>query len=799
MTWNIAYKMTLTSSRYYKSKFYCSVLDSDATRCVEEEEVYKKRLTNILTQVNEMMDDTGLLKDMNYVFLQECTSTLLDVVTKVARFDTDFRILHKGLDKNESEFCLVVRKSALPTDDDILFFDFNKNMGDSPMSKYISSQFYSYDIEVNTGDLKRVMCYIVKSRSTIFFNVHFAFGKTLIFKRQTELYNFMNAIVYSIRSIPQSKTELYPYQNYDIVFTGDFNLNMLQRFPQDIKRFGYPDNNNMIPIFFTCNYIPGQRTIISTTPNNKSSARATNGPDSNYNLTNIDFSIIYPRIGDNGTKPIKVTILNGGIPKRIMPAGSVGSGTPVAPAPFSSSSSTSSTPATTLKVMSFNTWYEAFNPAGGTKYCNVTKDVKNTNVCQQNIIGEILKKMEEGEGYQVIFLQEFTSRIQEVFKNGFPVDFSDTGNSSVNDDTSISASNIKPPFTMTYTPSGGSPLEYFVYTFRAGPEFITIPSGKKIQMRSEVATTLCSKSFFDNKPADKYFMGNLVSIPNDPLYASEGQTIPYNEWTKGNWLIGGSRPYIVLVFDDRKIILINIHAPHGYDASGHEIKFREQTHHNKTQKDTIGKVNKDPETSNLMKYAVKELGNLLRNRIPNELKNYSVIIGGDFNTRPDRAQNYLVMLGKDFFSNDSKTFYTTADNLLKDPKRDVNTCCITSPGNSFSSPFDQIYSNKLNIKNYDTYDETKLERTQDKQSVYFSDHLPVYAEIEIPASGPSAPASSSSGGSKRFTLRNNDNNNKPISRKIRKSASISTSMPTTKFTKKQHSNNKKHKTRRHKH
>lgn len=121
------------------------------------------------------------------------------------------------------------------------------------MSKYISSQFYSYDIEVNTdvntGDLKRVMCYIVKSRSTIFFNVHFAFGKTLIFKRQTELYNFMNAIVYSIRSIPQSKTELYPYQNYDIVFTGDFNLNMLQRFPQDIKRFGYPDNNNMIPIF----------------------------------------------------------------------------------------------------------------------------------------------------------------------------------------------------------------------------------------------------------------------------------------------------------------------------------------------------------------------------------------------------------------------------------------------------------------------------------------------------------------------------------------------------------------------
>ena len=109
----------------------------------------------------------------------------------------------------------------------------------------------------------------------------------------------MNAIVYSIRSIPSGNKELYPYQNYNIVFTGDFNLNMLQRFPQDIKRFGYPDNNNMIPIFFTCNYIQGQKTIISTTFNNLPTARATNGDKNNYNLTNIyyindAFSLLKP-------------------------------------------------------------------------------------------------------------------------------------------------------------------------------------------------------------------------------------------------------------------------------------------------------------------------------------------------------------------------------------------------------------------------------------------------------------------------------------------------------------------------
>jgi hypothetical protein len=52
---------------------------------------------------------------------------------------------------------------------------------------------------------------------------------------------------------------------------------------------------------------------------------------------------------------------------------------------------------------------------------------------------------------------------------------------------------------------------------------------------------------------------------------------------------------------------------------------------------------------------------------------------------------------------------------------------------------------------------------------------------------------------KRHTLKNN----KPISRKIRKFTSTSTSMPTTRFTKKhyhsKHSHNKKHKTRRNKH
>jgi hypothetical protein len=686
------------------------------------------------------------------------------------------------------------------------------------MSNYISQEFYSYDIEVNTPDLKRVMCYIVKSTTTIFFNVHFGFNDKApyIFQRQAELYNFMNAIVYSIRSIPSENAELYLYQNYDIVFTGDFNVNMLQRFPQDIKRFGYPDGN-MIPIFFTCNYIQGQKTIISTTDRNQPSARATNGDTANYNLTNIDFSIFYPRIGTAGTTPIEVTILNSGMPKKtlpIVPVGSVGSSAPGSSSSSSSSTSTStsaSTPATTLKVMSFNTWYKPFNAQKkneddtpqepGMQYCNVTKDGKLVNVCQENIMNEIMAKIKEG--FQVIFLQEFTSKITEVFKD-YGVTFSDE----------YVGKKKKIPFTMTYTPPGGKvpPLEYYVYSVTA---------------QGETIVTLCSKSFFKT-PATQYYMGNLTGYPNNPSYASDGSITRF--WD----ISGGGRPYIVLVFDDKQMILINIHGPHAdkFDSDLQKIQTTDSS--GKPLFIPIGKI-KPPidsavkseidkkiqdvtdlntEYTNLQSYSFRQLGNMLRDRISGKLNDYEIIIGGDFNMRPDNAKTHLVKLSQRLsvgkyaegpFSNSSGNFDKQAQNSLKlklgiTDKDATGTCCVTNSSSSYYGLgiYDQIYSNKLNITKYWTYG-GNIEYDNKTGGILFSDHLPVYAEIELPASGTSGMASPS-GGSRKFTLRNN-NSNKPTSRKIRKSTSASTSvsMPTTRFTKKQHSHSKKHKTRRHKH
>jgi hypothetical protein len=776
ITWNIAYRMTHTGN-FYLSKFYCSQATNPKT-CIEDDKIYEKRMQNILTAIDTIMK-ADYNKYTNYVFLQECTpETLLKVVKSDAGFGNSYQILHKG----KSEFCLVVRKSAVPDpSSDIIVFDFYENKDGSPaMSKYISQQFDSYDIDVNTPDLKRVMCYIVKSKATIFFNVHFRFNDKApyIFQRQAELYNFMNAIVYSIRSIPKENAELYLYQNYDIVFTGDFNVNMLQRFPQDIKRFGYPAGN-MIPIFFTCNYIQGQKTIISTTFNNLPTARATNGDTADYNLTNIDFSIFYPRIGDKGTGPIEVEIQTPMPTKKALPTGSgssapgsSGNSTPKPPVSRSASAS-----ANTLKVMTFNTWYKPFSAQKkkddgspqepSMEYCNIKQaDGTLINVCQQNIMNEIMTQIEDG--FQVIFLQEFTTRIQEVFDK---CTFSDTK---------------QIPFTMTYTPSvGGLPVEYYVYSVNAVGETIT---------------TLCSKTFFPT-PARQYYMGNLTSFPNNPSYANYGMVT--QTWD----IVGGGRPYIVLVFDDIKMILINIHGPHPKQF-GKQTKFVAGVRLHDDSKDAkVTELNSN--YTNLQDYSFRQLGNMLRDRISDKLNDYEIIIGGDFNMHPGDAKKHLVKLGERQsngtynegpFSNSSGIFDKDLQNSLKlkvkvdDIDTDATgTCCDTKKSKSSYSLgiYDQIYSNKLKITKYWTYNGTI--NYASNGGILFSDHLPVYAEIALPASAPPLP--SSSGGSKRFTLRNNSN--KPTSRKIRKSTSVS--MPTTRFTKKQHSHSKKHKTRRHKH
>jgi hypothetical protein len=68
-----------------------------------------------------------------------------------------------------------------------------------------------------------------------------------------------------------------------LLFSGDFNVNMLQPFPSDIDP----------PTFLKCSSVPGQETVIYTSIHNAPSSFGGEN-EGKYNPTNIDFALFYP-------------------------------------------------------------------------------------------------------------------------------------------------------------------------------------------------------------------------------------------------------------------------------------------------------------------------------------------------------------------------------------------------------------------------------------------------------------------------------------------------------------------------
>ena len=765
ITWNIAYKMNYNSEKkYFTSKFYCYESEKNPTDCNESDEIYEKRMQNILTAIDTIMK-ASYNKHTNYVFLQECTPKLLAAVTNVPGFGDSYQMF-----SNKSEFCLVVRKSALSAGD-IIFFDFDKNKNGSPtMSEYISQQFYSYDIEVNAPDLKRVMCYIVKSKATIFFNVHFRFNDKApyIFQRQAELYNFMNAIVYSIRSIPKENAELYLYQNYDIVFTGDFNVNMLQRFPRDIKHFGYPAGN-MIPIFFTCNYIQGQKTIISTTYNNLPTARATNGDTANYNLTNIDFSIFYPRIGTAGTTPIKVEIETPMPTKKTLPTGSEtpgssGKSTPTPPSISNiplyikeSDKLLAAKPSmadcecghmlckryTILKINKKVIDSEGvhsvmiFESADDTNTTErkfrilLGKEEKDNFYCMNTIGGKADHKTSGAKNCKICIIKNLIDEINEEAKLKFP-----------NGDTSTSASSFKgnmneEVFNQIFKKSGAKGTDYTDY-------YLYARGGYALDKKSGLFDF--SFVFYGLYPY-VFRESDLCKMVTD--------TNLYIQQALQSTSISSSL---------QEMIYINL-LRYNYDVLDKNTKYYSGT---KTLADNGGSPFTPPDVTD---YLIP----------PSRFKTDK-----SYNYKPFFVNGKKGLFDYTKFGDDTDYVSLYARNSIYSSEQNKNAQKIidevVEPAKKTQRA---VFSNTYNSSDF------SFANSDTSRYKYYCSGIPV--------SG--APPAPSSGGSKRFTLRTNNNSNKPTSRKIRKSTSASTSvsMPTTRFTKKQHSHSKKHKTRRHKH
>jgi hypothetical protein len=767
ITWNIAYKMIHTG-RFYLSKFYCS----DAANpeiCTEKDTIYEKRMQNILTAIRSIMEN-DYNKNTNYVFLQECTKILLDVVAKVPGFNDSFEILHKGLDKGESEFCLVVRKSAVPPtltppESDIVIFDFDQNKDGSPaMSKYISDQFYSYDIEVNTPDLKRVMCYIVKSTTTIFFNVHFAFGKSFIFKRQSELYNFMNAIVYSIRSIPSSNKELYEYQNYDIVFTGDFNVNMLQRFPQDIKRFGYPDGN-MIPIFFTCNYIKEQKTIISTTYNNLATARATNDDTENYNLTNIDFSIFYPRIGDAGTTPIAVEPQTPMPKKQTLP---VGPGSPgkSTPTPLPPKVVSGEPPYITKSNELLSADPSVPNCACGHMICKRFQILKNQNMVRLPgglhsvmIFESANDKTPTSKNFRILLGKELKTEKKKSDKSDKYTFYCMNTIGGTADHKSLDK-NCEICIIKNLIDEINEEAKL---KFPNGDPSIVATSCKG-NMNEEVFNKIFKKSGATGTDYTDYYLyarGGYVDLTNSKFKTYDFSFVFY-----------GLYPYIFkesdlckLITDTNEYIKTAL-TTSSIGSSLKEIKYLNLLDYHYDVLSDNPNYRTEIIFDNPSKYKFVAPENKYYLIPPSEFRKDKVYVNF-FNSGTDEKNNLFNFKDTDYISFFARGSIYTSEKPFFNAQKIIDEVVANAKSITPTRP----------VLNYDS----------DSYSFGKATAYP-YCDLII---------SSMAGGNHNTNKRHTLKNNKPTSRKIKKSTSAS--MPTTRFTKKQHSHNKKHKTRRHKH
>jgi hypothetical protein len=360
-----------------------------------------------------------------------------------------------------------------------------------------------------------------------------------------------------------------------------------------------------------------------------------------------------------------------------------------------------------LNVMTFNTWHEALGDSSPKQaFC---MDGGN-NKCQENIRQAILDHMKKHE-QSIVFLQEFTYKFDEFFNvSGAEV--------TVNKDGFASKTMAKySSSTSTSIPA----FRYFTMTYDSKTFHVYIG-----QIGFSVIATIYSDTFHAG-PADAFFVGNLAAgnlkggkndseaDSYDLAYTFSGDdksNVTETPSPKSGYAFGGYRPFIVLRFDTKKCVLVNVHVPHG-------------------GKDDVFKYgSKDKPTGTLAAFAFNALARFIPDTVFNDKsKNqneYAFILGGDFNTATPDIKKWL-------------TESTTPAGI-----RTTGTCCTTSGGLDFTTQgaFDHIFST-LPITKYSVHDiiKSKTEKTTTKPRYFFSDHLPVYAEIDFKA--PAATAASS--------------------------------------------------------
>lgn len=360
-----------------------------------------------------------------------------------------------------------------------------------------------------------------------------------------------------------------------------------------------------------------------------------------------------------------------------------------------------------LNVMTFNTWHEALGDSSPKQtFC---MDGGSTNKCQNNIRQAILDHMNNHK-QTIVFLQEFTYKFDEFFNvSGAGVTVNKDGFAS----KKMMATKSKGVF------SSIPAFRYFTMTYDSKTFHVYIG-----QIGESVIATIYSDTFHAG-PADAFFVGNLAAgnlkagsdASNAESYdlaytfSGDDKSNVVTETTSPYSAFGGYRPFIVLRFDTKKCVLVNVHVPHG--ESNHV--FRDSS------KNPTGKPN-----GTLADFAFNALARFIPDTVFKDKSktqsDYAFILGGDFNTDKPKIDKWLT---------ESTTPAVT---------RTTGTCCTTKGGTDFTTQgaVDHIFST-LPITKYSVHEIDRIEKTTSNPRYYFSDHLPVYAEINFTPHSTSSP------------------------------------------------------------
>ena len=349
---------------------------------------------------------------------------------------------------------------------------------------------------------------------------------------------------------------------------------------------------------------------------------------------------------------------------------------------------------TKLKIMTFNTCWEAL---GSTKSTNLDmlhcKTGSDANTCRDNIFKVIKKSITDK--YDFILLQEMTTKFEDIMT------------SPINDITVQLTQSPTIPNLKYYSDD-----KYYGYHYTCKESCIGI-----LHLQSMGHAT-------------KYFAGNLAGIP----YTAEPKKS----------VNAGARPFIMLLFETKNLIVVNVHAPKDSFKKGTGIgskyklvdyidtaDFKTAITNKYTSIRDIDKIVKFYSSSPnyAFQYVIQDAIRTQLGIADTNLPEYKIIIAGDFNT-----PNPAIKIGSD----KPKTIAITTPpkgNVLND--NTYNTCAfptskiLTNYKNGSLS--DHILSNmKMETGSYKIFD-GKIGGADIpgilKTPPEFSDHLPVYATI----------------------------------------------------------------------